>query len=157
MQSIVRLPEMVDFKIGRWPVIIWDHRITDSGGLLNVIKNLAGDMQADRETLSQFEDHGISYETAIECCIGELEEDPHILAEFIYWDYKIEKSKKSYYQGKISNELGFFVNSEMGRNIADHIIEKLRDCQNWGELYDEMHPDSKFNEDIIKQIREEMT
>ena len=38
--------------------------------------------------------------------------------------------------------------STPGSRIAELYVEKIRGCDDWQELYDEMHPSSRFYKDM---------
>ena len=157
-QSLTRLPQEADFKILGWEVIIQDHEMKNWNGIFDIIINIVNDSGSQRDTLYQFEKHGISFEMAIERCVQELEYSVEILARIIAWDSfikdiaeKVEKiSGSKCTSGCIS--LRKFSESVEGRATVDQLVEKIRSCNNWGELYDEMHQDSQFNKDIESRI-----
>ena len=155
-QSIVQLPESLDFEIDGWQIIIRNHRITSShGGLFGRMVCIAGGQESDKYTLAEFEKHGINFETVIECSVSEFEDEPAVLADLI-WSYAFYHCK--HYNVKLDAnwpKCMNFSNSEMGLAYAQEFTNKIRNCKNWGELYDEMHPDSRFSIDIRCRILKE--
>ena len=142
-QDLTQLPETADFKIGMWPITIRNHKVTDENAMFGSIIWIVNRTDLGRDVLNKFEKHGISYEAVIECCAKELEENPKVLDFFIKWMYVIRNSKEP--------TVGFS-KSKRGRFIADQLVEKIRSCDNWGELYDEMQMTSKFQKDMKNRI-----
>ena len=83
-QSLTRLPKERRFRIFGRPVIILDHKIVNRGGLFGEIMSITNDSYSRGGTLSQFEEHGINYESAIECCVRELEYDAVTLHDILF-------------------------------------------------------------------------
>ena len=154
-QSLTRLPKTADFKIGGIFITIKNHKVTNDLDLLSKIMHIIWQSDSDRETLYQFENNGISYEAAIECCVLNLEKDARVLGDLIYHDYY---TKRVYKNGTDSNwnDILKFSESAAGRIIADQLVEKIKSCDDWGELYDEMLYTSKFTKDITNRIRVEV-
>ena len=152
-QSLIPFPKAAEFYIGSNEVVIENHRIISALGLFALVIHIIHNSDSDRQTLSEFEKHGISFETVIEKCTRELEENAETLAEVIFpiptknrtctihvkaWDLTIHFSK-----------------SVAGRSIAEQFIEKIRNCNGWDELYDEMHSSSQFRKEMKNKIIKE--
>ena len=146
-QSLIQLPESADIEIVGWGVTIRDHKVVSWDGLFSHMVRLVRDYNRGIQDLVKFEKHGISFECAIEESVRELEQDIEAVARILsFCCFDTDACSR------ISKSKG-------GRNIADRYIEKIRNCENWGELYDEIHPSSKFSKDmrnrIIKEIKKE--
>ena len=152
-QSLIQLPETADFKIIRYHVKMKNH-VFPGDGLMGRIIAIIGSEISNRDTLYQFEKHGISFEAAIECCAAELEQRAWILENIIFWIYCIQKRPTNKY---VTRVLPDYVKSVEGRKIAAQLIEKIRSCSDWGELYDELKITSKFNINIKQNITDGMT
>ena len=148
-QSLTQMPKEADFQIGKWPIEIRNHRVTGTGLFCRIMR-LIDDHPSYGNTLYQFEKHGICYEVAIEECARELEGDTKIFEHFIVWQCDI---------ADLDDQTVNFSESTAGRKIAEQYIEKIRSCDNWGELYEEMHHTSKFCQDmkgrIFKEVNEQ--
>ena len=155
-QSLTGLPESADIDIANWWVSIRDHEIIDGdGGLFNMIIGIAGVEGFGRGMLYQLEKLGISYEAAIECCAHELEQNVGVLVDVIRWHIircGIEDMTGEEYVDLFLS----FSKSEAGRNIAGQFVEKIRSCDNWDDLYDELNHMSKFYKDMRKKIGMEL-
>ena len=150
-QSLIRLPETAAFVICGLPMWIEDHKIVETrscaflfSNIMDIIKN----EKSDIHTLREFEKYGISFEAAIECCVYELEHDTDVFAYVLAGKYKHWKiPPKSIEKSEIN-----LSKSAAGRMLADQFIEKIRSCNDWGELYEELHPTSKFCVDMLNTI-----
>ena len=149
-QSMTKMPEEADFDISLYPVTIWNHKVEQLGGLLGVITGIIRDENMDRNTLYQFEEHGISFETAIEECVCELENNTDTLGNIVAWNKMHGKTTETLY--KDWDDACKFSKGVTGRNIAEQYIEKIRSCNNWDELYDEMQQTSKFSKYMGSQM-----
>ena len=155
-QSLIQLPETADFYIGGWPITIRNHKVVDvDGGLISRIIDIVHDTMISRGMLDELEKHGISFEAAIEYSVAELEQDAKGLTDVIYSAYHTETVKvdNRYYFWNVNDK---FSSSDAGRKITSLFVEKIRSCDNWGELYDEMHLTSEFIQDIKNRIPEEV-
>ena len=142
-QSLTQLPEEADIRIARKNVTIQNHKVLERGGLTGRIRLIIEDENSDIQSLYQFEKHGVSYEAAIEYCAQEFEEDAVILANFIVRNLNERRALS-------------FSESVAGRKIAEQFIEKIRSCDNWGELYEELHRSSRFHQEIVDKISTEL-
>ena len=147
-QSLTRLPKEAEFEIDGWPIEIHNHCIAHEDGLTGNIMSIILKPDSDRNTLKQFEKYGISFEMVIEKCVYELEYNTTILTFYITG---INEDNESYW-GKVNQ----FSASDAGRRIAGQVIEKIRSCDDWGMLYDELHFSSRFQKEIKKKIEKEM-
>ena len=153
-QSLIQLPKTAEFVIRGWNVTIENHKIVnDEMGLFSTIIGVVDTSGSNKQTLYQLEKLGISFESAIECCASELELDVNILSEIIWYHIGMQKPASI-----LENEEGkdlflYFSKSVTGRIIADQYIEKIRSCNNWEELYEELNLKSKFRKDMTKKIR----
>ena len=151
---MTRLPNTADIEILGWSIEIRNHQVVNYDcRFFDVIMDLVSDVRSDRETLYQFEKHGISFEMVVEECVKELEEDTLALVSLIFGHYKLSKIVYAD-KGSTWLEKCAFSAGRTGRKIVDRIVEKIRDCNDWGELYDEMNPESRFHKEIIKKIKE---
>ena len=169
-QSLIQLPKDADFRILKHRIIIRDYRIVSGNGLFSMILYIVDGFSSDRQTLHQLEEHGISWEMAIECCVQELEYDMQTMTGIMCWQYNViyeyeqagnstsEPCRKFSDDGKVSrwDKIHTFSKSDACRRIVEQHIEKIRSCENWGELYNEMHYQSKFRKDIKRQIEMEI-
>ena len=152
-QSLIRMPKMADFKIAETRFAIRDHEVMFGGLWIKTMHIVTGPFSY-RQMLSEFENHGISYEMIIEECIRELEKDPEVFASAIHWHYNIDTSK---YDTQGSMEATHnFSKSDAGRKMADQHMEKIRSCNNWEDLYDVMQQTSGFSMDMQKRIIKEI-
>ena len=154
-QSLIKLPQTADIEIDGWHTTytlkIRDYKVADGDSLFNSIMCIVNNMDPDtmnqnRLILSEFEKHGISFEAAIEYCAKELGENPDILRYLIVWEYFKPDLK----------HIVRFAESDAGRIIAEQFVEKIRSCDDWGQLYDEMQRTSKFQQDIKSRIHKEL-
>ena len=150
-QSLIQLPKEADFKIDGRDIEIWDHKFGNDGGLIWHIICIIHSPFSNRETLTELEKHGISFEAVIEYCVTELERDIDIRTHIINWYHNI----RNYLECNTTDEwiaIYNFSKSMTGKKIADKLVEKIRSCDNWEELYDELHRDSRFQKDLKKRI-----
>ena len=154
-QNTIQLPKNAEFEIDGYGVTIQNHMVTNYGGLFGPIMYIVTCLDLPKNELVKFEKHGISYEAAIECCVLNLEKDAEVLTDLIYHDYDMKRVSKN---GTDSNwkDLHIFSKSVAGRKIAGQFTEKIRSCDDWGQLYEEMHHTSKFYKDMKNKIKEEM-
>ena len=149
-QNLIQMPETADMRIGGWGIVIRNHRCINGNGLFNRIVGIIHSIYSNRESLVEFEKHGISFETVIEYCAAEMEHDAVTLTAIIHWQYIIQKIIKS---NECDWSIGAdFSQSVTGRVMAEQFIDKIRSCSNWGELYDEMDRKSKFMQDMRSKI-----
>ena len=153
-QSLIQIPKDAHFKMGSYHVTIQNHHIQYSNGLFNQIMNTIQHSHSNWQQLTEFENHGISWEMVIECCARELEENVDVLAYLIWmytaWEIKIE------YMDDSMEEIKVFMKSDAGGRISDLFIEKIRNCNNWQELYTELHPKSSFQKEMKSRILREV-
>ena len=152
VQSMTQLPKTADVQILGLSVTIRDHKVVNINGLFDRIMCIIQSSNSDRRTLCQLEKHGIGFEAVIEYCAQEIQSDSIKLADIINWQYDSWEDIKPDMLFKESIVLVFSKNG-ISSSIADQIEEKIRDCDDWGELYDEMHPTSEFIKDIENRIR----
>ena len=184
-QSLIQLPSTAKFMIGGWIVEIRNHKIVNSLGLFGVIVSIIRDSDSDRKsgadkniaeqilasimpdsnsdirTLYEFEEYGISWEMAVEQCVTELEEDALIFARIIahgHFNVLDSFTEKIPYTVVENNwvRLKNFSKSVTGRAVVDQLVEKIRSCENWEELYDEMQMTSRFQRDIKSKMADEI-
>ena len=151
-QSLIQLPQTAYFKIEGWPVTIREHEIVGDNSLVLTMTLVIKLEDYYRGVLSKFEKEGISFEAAIEECARELEQDTNTFTEVIYWFYgfcEFEEKDPENIKGFIHS----FSESEAGRTIAGQIVEKIRSCNSWEELYDELQWTSKFHKNILCRIK----
>ena len=156
-QNLIQLPESANVDFGKWyTACIRNHKVVSADGLFNVITDVVAGHPYNRQILSEFEKYGISYEAAIEYCVEELEHNTRLLErviEYLYGDVIacIKHDKKHPWY-----TIHIFSKSPITRIISVHFIEKIRSCESWDELYDEMHPDSKFLANMKTMVQNEL-
>ena len=153
-QSIVRLPESTEIRIPKWDIVIENHRVVSEMGLFGGIGHILDNSREDETTLELFEEGGISYESFIEYCVEELDEEPTTLAYAILRLDGILQTIGSYSDSRFGRIVNFSA-SEAGRSIAVDIIDKIRDCHNWREFYNELHETGKFQKDMADRVTKE--
>ena len=154
-QNLILLPKSADFEILGWPVKIQNHRAVHTDSLFTSISSIINkSTPGSIQTLVEFEKHKVSYEAVIEYCADEFENDVDVLTSVIR-DYLIPEIKDidNTQQWRVIHN---FSKSMTGRSIAVMYIEKIRSCENWSELYEEMHYASRFNQDMKNRITAEM-
>ena len=156
-QSLTQLPETANIGIGKTYTTIVNHKVTGyHSGIIGQILSVTKCKKCDRYSLAEFEKHGISFEAAIENSVLDLEDDnPDGLASIVYWKYDIREL------GGINQEWNHwacrnFAESAAGRIMAEQLVEKIRSCNNWEELYDELHMSSQFQQDIKSRLVREI-
>ena len=154
-QDLTQLPKTADVDIAGCDIHIHNHKVVTADGLFGPIMYIVTWSDLPKNELVKFEKHGISYEAAIECCVLNLEKDAEVLTDLIYHDYDMKRVSKN---GTDSNwnDLHIFSKSVAGRIIAGQFVEKIRSCDNWEELYNELHLTSKFSTDMKNKIKREM-
>ena len=139
-QSLIRMPKNADLKIGGRAIVIQNHKVVSYWSLFHQIVQIARDWENNRQTLAEFEKYGISFEITIEYCVWELENYVNVLAEVLDW------------QLNNTDVMRRFSKSAAGRKMADMYIEKIRSCDDWGDLYEEMQLTSEFTKDMKSRI-----
>ena len=139
-QSLIQMPKDADIMIHGEPIKIRDHKVVSFWSLFVQIIRIAQNWNSNRNTLVEFEKHGISFEIAIEYCAKELEHNAGTLQGVLDMDYTNK------------DVMSRFSRSEEGRKMADMYIEKIRSCDDWGELYDQMQLTSEFTKDMKSRI-----
>ena len=155
-QSLTQLPKKMEFAIAGWDITIEDHKIVDNNGLLNSIMHAVDDPGSDRNILYEFEKHGVSFEMVIEYCVWEIENDEDILADVMWYMNVIMELIHTIIGINMWSECRNFSKSVKGREISEQYTEKIRSCNNWEELYDEMQQTSKFHRDMKKRMNKEI-
>ena len=154
-QSLIRMPETADIPVFKWRIIIRNHKVVSRDGLIGRIVRFASDSDSRGDTLSEFEKYGVSFEAAIEYCAAELEHDSKLLTDVIYWSYGIREIRDEIIQNnwKLIVDLS---KRDAGKAIASQYIEKIRSCDNWQQLLDEMKQTSRFTKDMKKIVKMEI-
>ena len=156
-QTLIRMPQTADVEILGWHVTVWKHRVV-FGDLWSKIIGIIMESKSNRETLYEFEKHGITFEAVIEYCAKKFEDDFEVL-ENIIWDQKMMKIAGTLNTGDRGLIGRNFSKSVTGRKIAAQYTEKIRSCGNWEELYDEMQLSSQFQKNmksrIIREIKQQ--
>ena len=155
-QSLIQLPKEAEFKIGDYRIRILDHRVLNGGSLVPEIIDIINDPGLQRDTLYQFEKHGISFEMVIEYCVRELECRGESLAMFMYLRHGPALPFTRNVKGNDRIAALEFSASVAGGIIMEEITEKIRSCDNWGDLYDELHHTSQFHKYIDSRIIREL-
>ena len=151
-QSLTRLPKTAKIKMEGWNITIENYRVTH-GSFWYITLLLIGNSSQNRDTLYKIEKQGFSFEMVIEYYIRELEEDAEVFAGTIDRHYGIRYIEDGFITWE---ELVAFSKSVAGRKIAEQLIEKIRSCDNWDDLYDEMQPTGKFHTEMKQKIKEEL-
>ena len=146
-QSLTRLPKETRFEIGGCWITIRNHKIVSEYGLFDAIMRIAVKQKPGRNLMNKLEEHGISFEIAIEQCVLELEKDPNILTSIIYW----ECSAWDTYEQLVS-----FSKSAAGRTLTGQFVDQIRNCDNWDELHEKLHMSSEFQQDTVKRINKKI-
>ena len=144
-QSLIQLPKEAGFYIVGWDMRIRNHKVTGTYGLFEKIVTIVYDSESNRESLEEFEKHKVSYEAVIEQCAAEIENDPTVLESAFFHNENNDDW----------DDIFNFLKSLRGRKIAAQYIERIRQCGGWGELYEELHPTSKFRNDMKNRIQKE--
>ena len=143
-QSLIQLPKTAHIKLSAGNISIKDHKVTKDllgaglfGLILSAIKN-----NDWNNALPQVESCKISFEAFIETCVKEIEDDVKFGFNLL-WNYPTDSNW---------SQQGDFVSGRTGKMIAEQFIEKIRSCENWDELYTEMHPASMFQKEMKNKI-----
>ena len=153
-QSLTQLPETASFEIGGCHVKIDDHKVVD-WFLFVYVWSIINEVDSDLQTLTEFEKHGISFESLIEYCVHELECKEYALTKLIWHNDLGECSMKDSVAGIWETNHNYSKSVE-GRNIAEQLVEKIRSCDDWNELYEEIHWKSKFHKYMKSKIIKEL-
>ena len=146
-QSIVELPESAMINADWLYLEIKDHKPANGAKLFGIIMSVVDSASSDKNTLPKLEGYGISFEALIEQCCKELEDGHQVLADVISWRYFNYKTKTTD-QNKNWDKIHNFTKTPEGKMVTEQFAEKIRDCENWEELFYEMRTDSKFSQDI---------
>ena len=154
-QSLIRLPKKADIEIVEVRIEIRDHKVPNKGGLMWFIMYLIQNHYSNKQTLVELEKYGVSYEAAIEYCAEEWEHDvnirAYIISEYHSKWHSLETDTEDAWEYMIN-----FSKSVTGIKIANQFVEKIRSCDNWGELYDELRQNSRFQKDMKNRIINEL-
>ena len=146
-QSLTGLPETANIMIGGYVITIRNHGIRGSRSLFeNIMTVVYNNSNENREILVEFEKYKVSYEAVIERCAMEIEKDTAVLVNVVFYDEDENQLLHDAWGGLLK-----FSKSDAGRVMAGQLIDKIRDCNNWGELYDEMQMTSKFKKEIRRR------
>ena len=129
-QDMTRLPQTTYFRILGAGMTIRNHKIIHrNGGLITWMMDLINDPSSNRDILTEFEKHGISFEAAVEQCVRELEDCAEPLAHCFarYPPFKRIKILKGAARMYTFIE---FQKSMSGRKIAESFVDKIRSCEN---------------------------
>ena len=163
-QSLTRLPKTAHILHRGMYIRIKDHEVIktchrDPGDIIDWVAEQARvpDLFNWLATLScngnwtdvvaQMEQQGINYEMVIEHCVTALENTPGVLGTYIYNHYKI------------TGDLIACVNfskSAAGRRTSDELVVRIRNCNNWRELFTEMSLKNKSYGSLRKLIKKDM-
>ena len=155
-QSLTGLPQTADIKINGYVITIRDHKVKYWYGLYYQIMSIVEKSNTNRHTLTQFEKYGISFEAAIEYCVAELEHDTYAFSELILYIYLWKNEGLSKNITDYKHKCDVFSASMEGRKIVEQLVEGIRNCNDWGELYDQVNLSTKFHKDIKKRISMEI-
>ena len=159
-QSLVQLPETAEIScFGTW-LKIENHGVVNNDGLYNWI---LGSISCGEwnDVLPQMKQQNISFEAVIETCIEELDDTINFVPIVNrYHDDDIDKSAiedatsardiamKTF--GDKYEAIVEFAWSNAGKELASDIIDKIRDCHNWNELY--IFANDKFHGKVEQRI-----
>ena len=152
-QSMTRLPKSAEIQALGNTLVIKDHVITSEWNLIEWIFQVINYQDRDiwNNMVKDLDANKLSYEAAIECCAQEIEDDYDTFGNIIYCHYDIKKytcrDAEEHLQAVLAGS-----HSQECIKISEQFMEKIRSCDNWGDLYDEMQSTSKFIENMKKQI-----
>ena len=135
-------------------VAIENYETFSNCGLFYEIMDIVNWLDLGSQILNKFEKHGVSFETAIEYCVEEIEKNTRVRVWLIWWHHPVKVADDP--PGSHWDRINIFLNSATGGAIIEQYIEKIRNCDNWEELYDEFHHTSKFQQDMKSRICKEL-
>ena len=153
MQEITQLPETVYIgikkdggftKMGGTILTIENHKVTSMYGLFCWLFEKDG--PSLKTKIMELRENKISYEAFIENSVMELEDEVN-LRGILIWDFNVTKNM---------GDLMKYAKSAACMEMAEKIIDKIRDCKDWDDLNLEMGHDGRFMKRIRIQITEEM-
>ena len=157
-QNLLNLPETAVISVDGVGTLfrIKNHKVAGVRGLFNTMSAVVHHGAWDK-AVSDMKSQGFTYESVIERCARELEGNSYVLADFMYGHYNFKRRGTITLPEKASihDACLDFSESVRGRMIADQIVEKIRDCNNWGELHQIMEKSGKFGTDMKRRIRKE--
>ena len=154
-QSLTRLPKTADIKMDNWDITIRNHKMVNTVGMFPKIMSIIDDLKFNVQTLYQLEVHGISFEMVIENCVDGLENNVGVLADYIWGDNCRNSDWIATIGDSSWDQVLVFSKSVAGRNIAEQFIEKIRSCDDWQQLCEEMRLTSRFSRDMRQKILKE--
>ena len=152
-QSLIGLPKEADIMFYDWiKVRIRDHQFEKGSDIFDATMYIVNERKSHRDILIEFEKYGISFETIIEECVCNLENDTDVLTQLICHHYEIKETL--FYDDEIDcwDRSREFSESETGGKIVNQLVEMIRSCGNWGELYEHMHLANKFQKDLKSRV-----
>ena len=156
-QNLIQLPKNAEIQILGWGIGIRNHAMISPFTLIESVIGIIQDVRSDWQSLCQLEKHGINFETAIECCIDELENRTDPLEHIISNYYNICEFKDD--ENVDVDNLVEFSKVEAFRAATCQLVEKIRSCDDWQQLYEELHTSSTFQKGmktrIIANMREQ--
>ena len=160
-QSLTQLPKEIDVDIDHmWHVPIKNHLIERPDYLLYTVTCVIDSPRTDKNTLFQFEAFGVNYESFTVACSDILKNDPvGSLCRVLFFHYGMCNYLTDMPNGQSErrHDLIFrLLKSRLGKIYADILVEKIRSCDNWDDLYEEMHHTSKFHKYMRGRIEEEI-
>ena len=146
VQSITALPANTEIIIGRWRLLIKNHKVVSFYGMIYWFLEVTHAGDWDKAVL-KLKENNISFHSVIETCATELEDDPEAFQHFIdyyyadtpYWDMACK-----------------FISTPAGADLTSYTIDKIRDCADWGELNYMMDWDAGFNKHLNDVIRKQV-
>ena len=156
-QSLTQLPQTAEFVICGERIQIKDHRVVNYNySLLGAIIRIARHNRIiGKNSLQQFEEHGINLDVAIEECVYDIENNQAALAYAVYWSNDIFKLRTVIHIYTEKEPYNFMA-SGAGRNIATLYTDAVRECDNWEDLHDLLNFKSSFQNEMSDRILKEM-
>ena len=161
-QSIVGLPEKAKIKIRGFNISIKNHKVTGPLGFLDrMLWLIREDRREWENAVSQMQAQQISFDTMIDTCACELDNDYKILGRVIAVHYNFEKEwnitdVNTGDDSETFKRADEFSKDISGREIAEKIIDEIRDCVSWDHFLGVMNTESVFSHGIKKLIRKEV-
>ena len=140
-QNLVGLPKEAHIRLGMWILEIKDHRIQGNDFIWRWLCLVTREHHW-KEVAKTLDENGVTFEAVIETCVVDFEKNHDILAWMmgthlgagLKWAESMEFSK-----------------SATGRAAADRIIEDIRQCDDWEDLFNRTNLNSEWN-DYLRDI-----
>ena len=149
-QNMTGMPETAEFRVRGYLVTIENHEVENWGGLLDIMWCVTN-VDRDKDILSKFEKHGVSFAAAIKCLIQETSSKNDMIARALQRHYGtcVVESEIINQRDKII----VFIKNPQGELMMKQFTDKIKKCNNWIELYDVLDLTSRFQRDAAETIR----